>query len=123
MLRPTGYYVLIEMEEVEEKEEEFVSGSSIILATHKQKQENSTDNERVKGGHDVGVIRAFGPNTYVGFKGIWWFLTVKWRAWQYGIKIGDRVEFNRYDGKVPRDPEYENFRIIQDEHVIGVYDE
>lgn len=110
MLRPTGYYILIEMEVVENKTE-----SGIVIATN-------IENKREQGGHDVGIVRAFGPTVFKGFVGIDDEETKEVRAEQYGVEVGDRVEFNRYDGKVPRDPSLKMFRVIQDQHIVGVYE-
>ena len=82
---------------------------------------SNTENEREKNGHDVGVIRSFGPTCFTGFKGIDESGDVAQRAKDYGVKIGDKVEFNRYDGKTPRNREFKDFRLIQDEHIVGVY--
>jgi co-chaperonin GroES (HSP10) len=106
-LKPTGYYVLIRMEEVEQ-----VSEGGIIMATN-------AEHKREQNGHDVGVIVAFGPTCFDGYQGINGTTTEE-RAAQWGCKVGDRVEFNRYDGKVPRDADYQDHRIIQDAHIIGV---
>ena len=109
IINPTGYYILIEMEEVTQ-----VSAGGIIMAT-------KTENEREQNGHDVGVIRSFGPTCFMGFKGISESDEVEERAKAYGVKVGDKVEFNRYDGKTPRNKEFKDFRLIQDEHIVGVY--
>jgi co-chaperonin GroES (HSP10) len=97
------------MEEVSE-----VSEGGIVIAT-------KVEHEREQNGHDVGVIKAFGPTCFMGFKGIDESLVTESRAMSYGVKVGDKVEFNRYDGKKPRDPKLENYRLIQDEHIVGVY--
>ena len=58
-----------------------------------------------------------------GFKGIDDNLPVEKRAELYGVKIGDLVEFTRYDGKPPRKEEGAGlYRMIQDQHIIGAYD-
>ena len=110
MLKPTGYYVLVRMEEVEQTTE-----SGIIIATNKE-------HEREQGGHDVGVILAVGPTSYMGFEGIDDSLPVQQRMEQYGVKIGDKVEFTRYDGKVPSNPELKDCRLIKDEMILGAYE-
>jgi hypothetical protein len=125
------------MEEVEQKDEKLIEGSELILAAPKTKKENKDLAEREQNGHDRGIVRAFGPTVFEGFRGIDSEMeyqepngpthirstTSEERAEQYGVKVGDQVEFNRYDGKIPRETDYANFRIIQDEHIIGVYDE
>ena len=110
-ITPTGYYILVEMEVVEETTE-----SGIILHDKKQL-------DREQGGHSVGTVRAFGHTVYQGFAGIEARGTKEERAAAWGINIGDKVEFNRYDGKIPNDADLENFRIIQDAHIIGVVSE
>ena len=111
MLKPTGYYVRVSVEVVEQ-----VSAGGIIKATN-------IEHTREQDGHDVGVLEALGPTAYSGFQGVDDKAGVTERAAQYGLKIGDKVQFNRYDGKVPRHQEEGNYRIIQDQHIIGVYDE
>ena len=110
-ITPTGYYILVEMEEVEE-----ISAGGVIMHDAKQLK-------REQGGHSVGVVRALGNTVYQGFEGIDGRATKEERAAAWGINLGDKVEFNRYDGKVPNDADLENFRIIQDAHIIGVVSE
>ena len=110
-ITPTGYYILIEMEVVEE-----ISAGGVIMHDSKQLK-------REQGGHSVGIVRALGHTVYQGFEGVDGRGTKEERAAAWGINIGDKVEFNRYDGKVPNDTDLENFRIIQDAHIIGVISE
>lgn len=114
IMRPVGYYVLIKMEEIKNEVKEGALKGFQLESDH--------EFDRTKGAHDVGVIVAFGPLVYTGFRGIE-EKTAEKRAEIYGIKIGDKVEFNRYDGKIPRHQEEENFRLILDEDVLGVYDD
>lgn len=114
-VKPTGYYILIEMEEVKnEIQDGALKGFSMG---------SIEENKREQSGHDVGVIRKFGPTVFKSFAGIDDSANVKERCFQYGVKVGDRVEFNRYDGKIPRHPKFSNYRIIQDQHIVGVYDD
>lgn len=110
ILKPTGYYVLIKMEKIEEK-----STGGIILSTKEEL-------ERESSGHDIGIISAIGPTAWTGFQGCTEDTAEK-RAAQWGCKIGDKVEFSRYDGKTPRYEEFKDCRIIQDAHIIGVIGE
>ena len=105
-IHPTGYYILVQMEEVEE-----TTASGIVISTPKEL-------EREKGGHDVGTVVELGPTCFSGFSGCD-ANTATERAAQWGVKVGDKVEFNRYEGKVPRYPNFKDFRIIQDAHIIG----
>lgn len=106
MISPCGTTVLVEVEPVEETYE----GSSIVRPHNETKRE--------KGGRDIGRIIAFGPYCYQD-----WKITPE----QWGCKVGDLVEFNRYDGKVPRlaevNKQYENYRLISDNDIIAVYAE
>lgn len=109
-LRPTGYYVLVQMEEVEEKSE-----GGIVLATaqsHKREQE----------GHDVVRILAFGPTCFAGFQGINDEAKLVDRCAQYGVKVGDLAQVTRYDAALARH-EDDGVFMIQDQHIKGAYDE
>lgn len=107
-IRPVGYQVLVEVAPVEEK-----SAGGIIVSTH-------DDLERERKGRDIGRIISFGP---ICFKG---FADCKSPA-DWGVKEGDLIEFNRYDGKIPRiserNPEFQNHRIITDKDIIAVIEE
>lgn len=109
-INPTGYNVLLKMEDVEQ-----VTKSGIVIAT-------ATENQREQAGHDVGTVVSVGPLAWAGYQGCDGE-TSEERAAQWGVKVGDKVEFNRYEGKVPRYPEFQNYRIIQDAMIIGVIEE
>lgn len=109
-LKPKGYNVLVRMEQVE-----LVSAGGVILHT-------TTEAEREQNGHDVGVIVAFGPTAYFGYQGCDGE-TAEMRAAKWGVKVGDQVEFIRYDGKIPRNPEFKDYRILQDGHIIAGYED
>ncbi len=108
-VQPLGFYVLIEMDDVEN-----VSESGIILATndmHKREQNRC----------DVGTIIAFGPTCFVGFVGC----EEGPKAW--GVKVGDRVEYEAYEGKASKydmegnvpEAGRERLRFIPDSKIIG----
>ena len=105
-LKACGYYVLIEIPEKPE-----VKDSLIIMPTGHEESEISNS--------DVGVVRSIGPSAYSGMAAIDG-KTGEDRAAQWGVKMGDKVEFTRYDGKRPSTEGYENFRFIQDQHIITV---
>ncbi len=101
-IRPAGFSVIVEVEAKSKTYE----GSMIEMAPDEQKREH--------GGRDVGVILAFGPIAYQGFancKG----------PEDWGVKVGDTVEFKRYDGKIPRsaetNPELKNIRVLDDSDI------
>jgi len=105
MIRPCGTTVLIEVEHVEAK-----TKGGIIM--HSQ-----AELRREMGGRDVGRVISFGPLCYKDFN-------IDSAGW--GVKVGDLVEFNRYDGKVPRlsedNEKYKNYRLISDNDIIAVED-
>jgi co-chaperonin GroES (HSP10) len=109
-IKPTGYYVLVEAVPVPEQFE----GSSILMPSHTHTRE--------QGGRDIGHVRAFGPLAFRGFEkgdGKHCRSPDDW-----GVAVGDLVEFNRYDGKVPRMAEnhesMKNLRIINDSDILAV---
>jgi co-chaperonin GroES (HSP10) len=107
-IHPAGYYILVEVEAVEDVHE----GTSIVMVIDEQKRE--------QGGRDVGKILEFGPICFQGYADC---KTPE----DWGCKVGDVVEFNRYDGKVPRlaenNPELANLRIINDNDIIAVMEQ
>lgn len=111
MIKPCGYYILIKMETVEQTVKDGALEGFVLTTT--------AENEREQSGHDVGVLVALGPTSFSGFQGIN-AIGSEGRAKQWGVNIGDKVEFNRYDGKIPSDPEYKDYRIITDSHILGV---
>ena len=100
-----GYYVLVEIPEVQKKES-FIHIPEDIKASEIQ-------------GSAVGYVRGIGPTAFGGMSAIDGD-TSEIRAKEWGVKIGDKVEFTRYDGKKPVTPGYENHRLIQDQMIIGV---
>lgn len=103
-IKPKGYFVLVEIEPVEET----YANSSIVMPETYHKKE--------VGGRDIGTIISFGPTAFKGFEGCD-------SPEDWGVKVGDKVEFNRYDGKTPRigeiDQELANMRIIRDSDIIA----
>jgi len=98
MLQPKGYYVLIKMEKLAEKETEFVEGSSLIMAAPKEKKFNEQTERMEQNSHRIGVIKAFGPLCYHGYAGITGE-TAEERAEEWGVKVGSTVDFNRHEGQ------------------------
>ncbi len=106
MIKPTGFHVLIEMEAVEK-----TTAGGIIIATH-------SEHAREQGGHDVGTVLALGPTVHMGYEGCDG-ATSEERAAQWGYKIGDKVQFDRYQGKLLDIEGYENHRVIVDVNIIA----
>lgn len=111
MLKPLGFYVLIEMEEVKE-----VSAGGIILGDVSREQDAA----------DVGYVRAIGPTAFFGYAGCDQseyppshsrYEMAPHEIW--GIDVGDKVEYRRYEGKVTGQKDFKNFRYIPDSAIIG----
>lgn len=104
-VEPTGYHILVKVDEVVETTE-----SGIVIAT-------KTENKREQGGHDAGTVVAIGPTCYDGYAGCEGD-TAEERAAKWGVRVGDKVQFERYNGKLLES--LENHRIIQDSNIIAV---
>lgn len=97
---PFGHYVLLKLTKYE-------------TLTDWGFQTDTTDMaKREQEGQEVGEVMEFGPTAYMGFSGF-----EGPDAW--GIKIGDIVEFKRYEGKKCELPGYELFHYIPDSLLIG----
>ena len=110
MIKPTGFHVLVEMEEVEQA----ITGGALdgfVTASN-------DEHDREQGGHDIGRVLAIGPTAHMGYEGCD-AVTAVGRALQWGYGIGDRVQFDRYQGKLLDMPGYENHRIIVDVNIIA----
>jgi len=104
-ITPCGTKVLVKILPVEEK-----SSGGIII-------ESNVSKKREQDARDLGVIISMGPLAYRGYKAC---LDLKGPK-DWGVKIGDTVEFRRFDGKRPRPDEYcDDYRYIDDEDVISV---
>lgn len=113
MIKPLGFYVLIEMIEIQKK-----SAGGIILETK--------DVERQQEGCDIGYVRDIGPIAFRGFPGCdpkdyppsHVYSTMEpYQIW--GIEIGDKVEYRRFEGKVSGIEGNERLRYIPDTQIIG----
>ena len=108
-IKPLGFYVLVEMEEVES-----VSKGGIVMPGDLiAKEQDATS---------VGYVRAIGPTAYVGYPGC--DKTTEYNTkispnTCWGIKIGMKVEYRKFEGKASSMPGYENHRYIPDSHIIG----
>lgn len=106
--KPAGHYVLVEVKPVETQ-----TDSGIVLYS-------PDELKREHGGRDIGKLVALGPLAYQGF-------AHAESASDWGVKVGDMVEFRRYDGKVPRlaekHEEFKNLRLINDNDIIAIIEE
>jgi len=126
---PGGFYVLIEVEEVEKIPEEFVESSSVIMAPPKTQKETEGLNKREQSAQAVGTLISIGPCAFSGYAGVHIYDdegneivgTAEQRLNAWGVSIGDRIQCESYDGKTPTGLENTNYRIITDEKVLGRY--
>lgn len=106
-IKPKGPWVLVEVTPVEKK-----SSGGIVLPEELIKKEH--------GGRDIGTIKEFGPSAYKNLDGCN-------SPEEWGVKVGDFVEFRRYDGKIPRlaedNEEMQNLRLILDRDIIAAMEE
>ena len=107
-IKPVGQYVLVEVLPVEEK-----SSGGIVLST-------ANELKREHGGRDVGRILKFGPVAYKGF-------TDCDSPEDWGVAVGDLVEFERYNGKIPRMADeiesFKNYRVLYCRDIMAIMEE
>lgn len=108
MNKPLGFYVLIEMDEIEN-----LSAGGIVLATH-------TEHKREQNACEAGIVIAFGPLAFQGFHNCE-------GPEDWGVAVGDRVEYERYEGKASQydkegkvcELQDRRLRFIPDSKIIG----
>lgn len=113
-IKPLGFYVLIEMVEIEN-----VSEGGIVLPEDLiSKEQDATD---------TGYVRAIGPTAYEGYPGCDGSdpgitpVVQPHECW--GLEIGQEIEYRKFEGKKSSVPGYENYRYIPDSHIIGAIDD
>ncbi len=110
-IKPAGYFVLVDVTPVKS-----VSDGGIILSSDTVMKEQMAE--------ETGTIVAFGPTAFVGMRGCEQteeeIRAGIWPPQKWGLKVGDKVEFKRFEGKKSYVKGFENFRYIPDTHIIGV---
>ncbi len=114
-MKPLGFNVLIEMEVVETK----TSGGIILPSDLTDKEQAVTC---------IGWIRAIGPTAWAGYPGCEDDMSVrpskrKTPAECWGVKVGDKVEYEKYAGLRSVNDGYENYRTIPDSKIINLIEE
>lgn len=111
-IKACGYYILVEIDTPEtlKKSEHVYIPQEVI--------------DRDNSDAFVGYVRDIGPTAYSGMSAIKGD-TGEERAAKWGVKIGDKVEFTRYDGKsvVAEHADGKTLRFIQDQHIISVIED
>jgi len=117
-IKPVGFLVLIEIEEISTETE-----SGIITSS-------GTEATRAQGGHDVGTVVDIGPTVFHGYAGCPGE-TADERCEQWGFGVGDKVIFKSYvgdqlpgsidEGKHLRQPS--RYISIVDKHIIAKIEE
>ena len=110
-MKPLGYYVLVEIAEVEEKSE-----GGIIMPTGLTSKEQLID--------QIGTVKAIGPTAFIGYPGcdreipqLQGPAKAIPPASCWGIQVGDKVLFEKYAGEYSKD---DSFRLIPDSKIIGL---
>lgn len=106
-IRPLGYHVLVEVSETEQ-----VSDGGIVLNTPAQQKLE-------EGRQDTGIVVAIGPTAHLGYEGCT-AETAEGRAEQWGYKVGDKVQYRSFEGKMYND---ENQRVVVDSQLIAVLED
>lgn len=107
-ISPLGHYVLVEIP----PKQEYSEGGIALPDDYADKQHAVTE---------TGYVREIGPTCYVGWPGCDSEEYEPHEMW--GIDIGDKVEFRKYEGKSSVVEGYEDFRYIPDTNIIGVIDD
>ena len=113
-IRPLGFYVLIKMEKVEQTHKmEGADGEEVELYMMTDDMQ-----EREQGAYSKGWILAFGPTAYRGFAGHGEDgMCAGPEDW--GLELGDYVEFQSYDGIVSAFDSTKTLRIVPDSNIIS----
>ena len=102
-LIPLGHRLLVKPEKIEELDETFAGAKRagiIIPEMEKRKEQVAVDR---------GTVVALGSTAFVDFGGIPW------------CRVGDKVAYTRYGGKLLKDSDDQEYIILNDEDVIAKY--
>ncbi len=103
---PCGMQVLVKLDEVNE-----MSKGGII-------QHTQNEIEREQNGKNMGRVIKIGPFVHADWEDMT-NDTSSGKAKEWGYEVGDLVLFNRYDGVAHDLPNYENYRLIPSNCIIG----
>lgn len=117
-IKPLGFYVLIEMEEI--RQEGLIELPDELI----NKEQSAVD---------VGYVRAIGPTAYHGYPGCDMLaigepitaldaengITSATPHGCWGLEVGQKIEYRKFEGKASAVKGHENYRYIPDSHIIG----
>lgn len=110
-IQPLGFYCLIQVDEVKD-----LSAGGIYVGDSKREQDAC----------ETGYLVAIGNTAFAGFAGCnpesyppshEFHSLQPYQIW--GLEIGDRVEYRRYEGKLSGVKGIKNMRYIPDTQIIG----
>jgi len=112
-LKPCGYYVIVDVTPVES-----VTKGGIILPEDTVEKEQAVE--------ETGTVVSIGPLAFLGMRGCTEEDVERTglpahKIW--GIDVGDKVEFKKYEGKKSFVKGLEKQRYIPDTHIMGVIDD
>lgn len=67
----------------------------------------------------LGYVRAIGPTAFAGYPGCE-PVPGGTPADAWGLKVGQKVEYRKFEGKRSSMQQHDNYRYIPDSHIIGV---
>ena len=122
-IKPLGFYIIVEMEKV-------TTGGVIELPEDIiAKEQDATS---------VGYVRAIGPTAYCGYPGCDENIELTEGEYRntavtvrkevkphecWGLEIGQKIEYRKFEGKKSAVKGYENYRYIPDSHIIGAIED
>ena len=103
MIKPLGFYIVIEIPPVEE-----ISEGGIILPGELTKKEQAST--------QTGIVKAIGPTAFIDWAGCTQEGKTPAECW--GIALDDKVEFRKFEGMTSA--EDDTLRYIPDSHIVGL---
>lgn len=107
-IHPKGLQVLVNLTTVEK-----VSDGGIVLPSDMV--------DREQNGQFAGVVESFGPFAFSDWEDLG--DTLEERCESYGIKVGDTVIFQRYDGVAPPLEGFKDHRLIPSNCILAVLED
>ena len=121
-IKPLGFYIIVEMETV--RKGGLIELPEDIIA----KEQDATS---------IGYVRAIGPTAFAGYPGCdindssapltaveqLSGMTSATPHGCWGLEVGQKIEYRKFEGKKSAVKGYENYRYIPDSHIIGAIED